>query len=42
VYVYASGRSDELRDCTLRLVRGRISGSGEDGLGKFRWAGELA
>lgn len=41
VYVYASGRSDELKDCTLRFVNGSITGSGEDAIGTFTWSGKL-
>eukprot|EP00162_Nutomonas_longa_P014524 comp22010_c0_seq1/m.50562 comp22010_c0_seq1/g.50562 ORF comp22010_c0_seq1/g.50562 comp22010_c0_seq1/m.50562 type:complete len:672 (-) comp22010_c0_seq1:171-2186(-) len=41
VYVYGSGRSDELKDCTLRFVKGQVMGSGEDPIGRYEWTGKL-
>lgn len=42
VYVYGSGRSDEIKDCSLRFVSGKITGSGEDNIGIFKWQGTLS
>lgn len=41
VYVYGSGRADEVKDLQLRFVNGSVTGSGEDNLGIYKWTGTL-
>ena len=41
LYLYGSGRSDEVSDLVLHLNMGKIAGIGSDGVGSFLWTGEL-